>query len=459
MASASGGHALRKRRTRPPQAADTRSGSGGHAGVAGQNAAVRPRPVLLAAAIVLAALNLRPAVASVGPVLPELRDGLRLSGTQTAVLTMLPVLCFGALAPAAPRLARRAGIEVVLMGALVTLVAALAGRVLGGAGLLFAGTVVAGGAIAVANVLLPPLIKRDFPAHTGPLMGIYTMSVAGSAAFAAGATVPGGELLGSGWRGGLALWAALAAVAAVVWLPMLHGRTRPPPEAVAGSVLRSALAWQVTVFFGLQSFQFYAVLAWLPSIYRDYGFSPAAAGLLLSLSGLVQIPVTLLLPAVAARTRDQVALIVVSTAVLGVGLAGVVLAPTTAPYLWVALIGVGYGGCFALALALFVLRATGVHETARLSAMAQTVGYLISSCGPLAFGMVHELTGSWGVPLVLLIVLLVPQLWCGALAGRARVLAGRDGPAAGSPPRRRPRRRHRRRQGDDRGGGVAAAGG
>jgi CP family cyanate transporter-like MFS transporter len=335
---------------------------------------------------------------------------------------MLPVLCFGALAPAAPRLARRAGIEAALMVVLLVLVVALVGRVLAGPGVLLAGTVLAGGAIAVANVLLPPLIKRDFPHRTGVLMGVYTMSVTGAAAVAAGATVPGARLVGLGWRGGLGMWAAPAALAALVWLPMLRSRTRPPPDPAEGRLARSPLAWQVTAFFCLQSMQFYATLAWLPSIYRDHGYSPAAAGLLLSLSGLVQIPVTLLVSALAVRARDQVALTVGSTAVLGIGLAGMVLAPTAAAYLWVGLVGVGYGACFALALALFVLRAARVQETARLSAMAQSVGYLVSSCGPLLFGVVHEASGSWRAPLGLLLVLLVPQLWCGVLAGRARTL-------------------------------------
>jgi len=380
---------------------------------------MRRHPLLLGLAIALVAFNLRAPLASVGPVLPELRDGLRLSGTGAAVLTMLPVLCFGALAAVAPRLARRFGIEPVLMGVLIALVAGLAGRVLAGPSLLFAGTILLGSAIALANVLLPPLIKRDFPAHTGAMMGVYTMSVTASAAVAAGVTVPVGGLLALDWRGALGFWAVPAALAAVAWVPQLRARTRPPEEPAGGrSLLRDALAWQVTVFFGLQSMLFYALLAWLPSIYREHGYSPAAAGFLLSLLGLVQIPVTLVLPGFATRAPNQVRHIVVATALLGAGLAGVLLAPTAAPYLWVVLAGIGSGSCFALALALFVLRARRVHDTARLSAMAQTVGYLISACGPLLFGLVHEFTGSWTAPLLLLVVLLVPLLWCGVLAGR-----------------------------------------
>jgi CP family cyanate transporter-like MFS transporter len=393
----------------------------------GTSAADRPvRPwhgVLLAAAVVIVAINLRPAVAGVGPVLPDLRAGLPLSGTGAAVLTTLPVLCFGLLATTAPRLVRRFGMETVLVGTMVALAAGTAGRVLAGATALFAGTVVLGGAIAVGNVLLPPLVKRDFPDRTGLMMGVYTMAVSGAAAVAAGLAVPLATASGLGWRGALGLWAVPAVVAAVAWLPRLRGRTRPAAAPPSGpSLLRSPLAWQLTVFFGLQSLSFYAVLAWLPSMYRDFGASPAMAGFLLSLSGLVQIPVSLVLPSLAGRARNQAAYAVGATVLIGLGLAGVLLAPMAAPYLWVVLIGVGQGACFALGLNLFVLRARHVAETARVSAMAQSIGYTLCAFGPLLVGVLHEAVGSWTPPLVLLLSLLVPQVVTGALAGRARTV-------------------------------------
>lgn len=384
--------------------------------------------VLLGVTIALAAFNLRPALASVGPVLPELRRDLGLSGAGAAALTMLPLLCFAAFSSTAPRLARRFGIEPVVMVALVAIMIGLAERVLGGPSVLFTGTVLVGGAIAIANVLLPPLIQRDFPGRTGLMMGVYTASLSGSAAVAAGLTVPAGDAIGLGWRGALGCWALPAVVAAALWSPLLRASTRPPRRSGERSVslLRNALAWQVTVFFGLQSMLFYAVLAWLPTIYREHGFSPAAAGFLLALCGFVQIPVTLLLPSVATRARNQVVLVAVATLLFGVGLAGVMVAPTAAPYLWAVLIGVGSGACFALALALFVLRSAHVRDTARLSAMAQTAGYVISACGPLLLGLVHEMTGSWTVALLTLLLLAVPQLVCGMLAGRVRWIGERS---------------------------------
>lgn len=384
---------------------------------------MRKHAVVMGLTVMMVALNLRAAVASVGPVLPEIRTDLGLTGTGAAVLTMLPLLCFGVLAVVAAGLARRAGMEPVLMVALILLMAGLGGRVLGGPSLLLAGTVVIGGAIAIANVLLPPLIKREFPSGVGLMMGVYTMSMAGSAALASGVTVPVGNVIGQGWRGALWIWTWPAALAAVAWLPMLSRSTKPPQRRVLGpSLARHPLAWQVTVYFGLQSMMFYAMLSWLPSIYREHGYSPEAAGVPMSLCGLAQIPVALLLPRFATKAANQVVHIAVSTVFMGAGILGVLIAPTSAPYLWAVLFGIGTGACLAMGLALFVLRTSQVEDTARLSGMAQSIGYLICACGPLLFGLVHDLTHSWSVPLVMLLLFLVPQLIMGMLAGRARLL-------------------------------------
>lgn len=380
-----------------------------------------PRSLLLTLAIVLAAANLRPALASVGPVLDDVRADLDLATTGAALLTTLPVLCLGVLAPLAPRLARRLGFERTLAAVLVVLLTGLLLRVADGPAVLFAGTAAAAGAIAVGNVLVPALIKRDFPGRTGTMMGIYTMSLSGAAALAAGMTVPVGELLGAGWRGALAAWAVLPALALVAWLPFARQATAPgsvsSPDAGA-RLLRDPLAWQVTVFFGLQSLSFYSVLAWLPSVYRDQGFPAASAGLLLSVATVVQAPVGLLTPRLATHGRDQRWVVAVAGLLVAVGFLGILLAPTAAPYLWVAVLGVGHGASFALALLLTVLRARTSAETARLSAMAQTIGYTIAAAGPLLVGALRAASGSWTLPLVLLLGLLVPQLAAGLGAGR-----------------------------------------
>jgi CP family cyanate transporter-like MFS transporter len=184
------------------------------------------------------------------------------------------------------------------------------------------------------------------------------------------------------------------------------------------SLLREPLAWQVTVFFGLQSLSFYAVLSWLPTIYRDHGYSPAAAGLVLSASTFLQIPVALLLPRAAARAGDQRAHAAGAALLTAAGLTGVLMAPTAAPYLWAALLGLGQGASFAVGLLLFVVRSRGPADTARLSAMAQTFGYLLAAGGPFMVGTIYDAARSWSPPVLLLLLLLVPQAAAGVLAGR-----------------------------------------
>jgi CP family cyanate transporter-like MFS transporter len=292
-------------------------------------------PVVVGIAIALVAANLRPALASVGPVLPDIRTDLGLSGAQTAMLVSVPVLCLGVFATIAPRLARRWGMEPVIAMALAAITAGLLLRVVEAEGLLFTGTVLVSAAIAIGNVLLPALIKRDFPHHSGTMMGVYTMALSGSAAVAAALTVPAGDLIGRGWRGALGAWVSLALPAFALGLPCAGGHT-PPPSSPTGSpsrtLLREPLAWQVTVFFGLQSLAFYAVLSWLPSIYREHGYSPTAASFVLAVSTFVQIPVTLVIPRILAAARDQRLHAAVCTLFTAAGLLGVLAAPTTAPY-------------------------------------------------------------------------------------------------------------------------------
>lgn len=378
----------------------------------------RSRVALAAVAVVAVAANLRPAVASVGPVLPDIRADLGMSAAAAAVLTAAPVLCFGAVAGAGPWLARRVGMRraVALLAAVI--LAGLLVRVAAGMVTLFAGTVLAAAAIAAANVLLPSLIKDDFGHRTGLMMGLYTTALTGSAAAAAGLTVPLGQVIGHGWRGALGVWAALAVLALALWLPRLHDaprhtRVRRP----ASSRLRhSTVAWMVTAYFGLQSLSFYAVLSWLPTLYRDHGYSAAAAGGLLSLSALVQVPVALTLPSVATRMHHQGLLVAGSAALTAFGLLGILVEPTAAPVLWVVALGFGQGSAFPIALTLLVLRTRTSVTTTQLSAMAQSFGYLIAAGGPALIGALHAASGGWRVPFGVLVALLVPQTFVGLRA-------------------------------------------
>ncbi|HYB27026.1 MAG TPA: MFS transporter [Solirubrobacteraceae bacterium] len=383
--------------------------------------------MLLAVAMILLAANLRPAAAAVGPLLGRIQADTGLSSFGAGALTTLPVLCFGALAPLAPALARRLGERRTVAVALAVLLLGLLVRLVPGLGFLFLGTALAGAAIAVGNVLLPVLVRGNFPHRVGLLTGLYTTSLVGFAALAAGISVPVANAFGGGWRPGLAVWALPAAVAFVVWAPQLRrGRRAAVPAgnrmAGARTLLGDRVAWAVTLFFAVQSAGFYATLAWLPSVFHSHGMSTTKSGLLLSLSLVVGLIPALTLPSLAARAYDQRAFVVVVISCIALGWLGVILAPTSVPYLWVVLLGLGQNAAFPLALTLIVLRGGSVTNTAALSTLVQTVGYLVAAMGPLAIGAVHQLTGSWTPALIVLLALLAPQLALGLAAARNRTV-------------------------------------
>jgi MFS transporter, CP family, cyanate transporter len=395
-------------------------------------------PALLAGGVILVAINLRPAAASIGPVLDRIQADTGLSSGWAGALTTLPVLCFGLLAPLAPALARRLGVHTAIAVAMMALVAGMLLRLVPGDAFLFAGTALAGAAIATGNVLLPVIVRRDFPGRTGTAMALYTTSLIGFAALSAGTTVPLANGLGGGWRPGLGIWAAPAAVAALAWLPALvrrdvngsapAGNGTPPTPAprtpAVRPLLRQPLAWHVTLFFAVQSGGFYATLAWLPDIFRSHGASESHAGFLLSLSIVVGLLTSTTLPGLATRMRDQRWLVVVCTTVWAVGLIGILVAPMSAPYLWAVLLGLGQNSTFPLALMLIVLRGGALATTEGLSTLSQSVGYVLAAIFPLAVGAMHGAAGSWTPPLILLLALLVPQFVFGLAASRNRQLIG-----------------------------------
>ncbi|WP_170297131.1 MFS transporter [Georgenia thermotolerans] len=292
------------------------------------------------------AVNLRPALTSVGPLLPEIRRddlGLGLGVTQAGVLTTAPLLFFALGAPLAPRLARRFGLERTVLAVLAVVALALAARPWGGFALLLLGTAVAAGAIAVANVLVPALIRRELPSRAMAVMGAYSLTLALGATIAAGVTVPIAGWLG-GWRWGLASWALLAVVALVLWAPRGRGGAAADLGSAATRQLwRHPLAWQVSAYLGTQSVGFYCVVAWLPSIARESGMTATNAGLLLSTSILVGAGSGLLVPVLSSRARDQRVAAAGMVVFILAGLAGLALAPAAAPWLWAVLLGIGEG--------------------------------------------------------------------------------------------------------------------
>jgi len=387
----------------------------------------RAATVAVVLAIVAVALNQRPAVVAVAPVLGDLRADTGLSAAMAGLLTAVPVLCFGAFAPFAPRLARRIGLQTAVALSLLLLAAGIALRLLPPVALLYAGSLIAGAAIALANVLLPAYVKREFE-HPGPVMGLYSASLNVGAAAGAAATVPLAAALGVDWRAGLGLWLVLALAALALWLPVAGtGRRRgTAPEVVSSgswSLLRQPLAVQVTVYLGLQSVQFYAVSAWLPTLLADSGVPVREGGLLLGLANVVGAVGALVVPAQAGRMRTQRPLVAVVIASYAVGLGGLLLAAHSWTELWVCAFGLAQGSGFALALTLIVLRSPTPLTAARLGGVAQCLGYLLAAGGPPVLGALHDLTGGWAWPLALLLVLLVPMVWAGWGAARDAVLA------------------------------------
>ncbi|WP_296263183.1 CynX/NimT family MFS transporter [Pseudomonas sp. UBA6562] len=378
------------------------------------------RAWLLLLGLVLVALNLRPALSSLSPLLGQVSERLGLSASSAGLLTTLPVLCLGLFAPLAPRLARRFGAERVILGILLTLAIGILLRSTLGVTGLFVGSLLAGASIGIIGVLLPGIVKRDFPKQAGTLMGVYTMALCLGAALAAGASVPISHHFADSWAIGLGVWLVPALVAMLVWSPQArqgHGLHKVAYR-VRG-LWRDPLAWQVTLYMGLQSSLAYIVFGWLPSILIGRGLSPTQAGLVLSGSVIVQLVSSLSAPWLATRGKDQrLAIVLVMLMTLG-GLFGCLYAPLSGLWGWAVLLGLGQGGTFALALTLIVLRSKDAHVASNLSSMSQGVGYTLASMGPFAVGLVHDLTDGWAAVGWIFAGLGLGAIGFGLKAGRA----------------------------------------
>ncbi|NYJ08665.1 MFS transporter [Petropleomorpha daqingensis] len=392
---------------------------------------------MLLAGVLLAGLNLRLSIAAVSPVLPEIRADLHLSATVAGLLTTLPVLCFAGFAPVAAWFGRRVGAERAILLGLVLLGAATALRVLDGAPVLLAGTVLLGAAMAVGNVLLPAVVKRDFGPRAGTVTGLYTATFTVGAAATAALTAPLAAVWG--WRAALGCWAVLAVVAVVVWALATRGDRGVPGARAAGPsggprVWRSGLAWAVSTALMLQTGLYYAVTAWLPSLLVDeLGRGGAAAGA--SAGSLFQslgIPGTLIVPLVVRRSTSQRGLGLVVAAGWAVLVVGLLVAPAAWP-VWAVVGGIAQGAGLALAFTLVVLRSADEEQARQLSGMGQLVGYGGGALAPLAVGALYAVGGSWTLPLGFLVVLVVVQAAVLFRAGRPGTLAPlseRTGPEA-----------------------------
>ncbi|MCG5214552.1 CynX/NimT family MFS transporter [Streptosporangium sp. KLBMP 9127] len=381
----------------------------------------RSASVLLIIGFVLVSLNLRPALAGVSPLLDQIMADLGLTPAAGGAITTVMVVCLGLLAPLAPLLANRIGLDRTVLAGLLILAAGVVLRSLDGLAGLYLGAAVAGTAIAILNVVMPGVVKQHFPDRIGLFTGIYVSGLVVGAATASGLMIPLERATGFGWREVAASVALPAVVAAVLWLPQAlrrpHGSYANGPRPYR-ALLRRRVTWYVMIFMGLQSLTFYVMLAWLPTIFLEAGLPADQAGYLLGLTNLAQVIATLGVPVHAGRARSQVPHVTLAALFTIVGYLGVWLAPTTVPWLWMIVLGVGQGASIALALLIIALRAPDPASVTALSAVAQTFGYAFAALGPLLIGLLRQTSGGWGVPLAVGLGICGLQTGFGFLAGR-----------------------------------------
>ncbi|WP_136064785.1 MFS transporter [Modicisalibacter radicis] len=377
------------------------------------------------ALMILVALNLRPALSSMAPMLVRIQQDLGLSGLSIGVLTTLPVLCLGVFAPLAPWLTRLLGAERTLSVALLLLGVALIVRANSHPLPLYLGTLGVGAAIGIAGTLLPALVKRELAQGADLVTGVYTMALCLGGALGAGFSVPLAELLGS-WRLALGSWAALAFIALLAWrLQMPHPRPERsalPRRGPRPRLTRQALAWQVTGYMGSQSALAYIVFGWLPTLLQRRGMDEAAAGWLLAASVIAQLVTALGAPWLARLGRDQRPTILALLACTATGVIILLQAPLEWRWWGAMLLGLGQGGSFSMALTLIVLRSANSQLAGQLSSMAQGIGYSLAATGPLLVGILIEFSDSMELLTLVLLGFIGAAAVCSLLAGRQRQL-------------------------------------
>lgn len=377
--------------------------------------------------IMIVGANLRAPLTSVGTVISFIRVDLDLSHTLAGLITTLPLMAFALVSPFAPKLSEKFGMERTILYSLIVLCIGIVLRSMFGAGMLFFGTLLIGLAIAIGNVLIPVIIKLNFPFRVGIVMGFYAVGMNVFGAIGSGITVPLMEFKEMGWQGSLQIWAVLALLAIVMWLPQLKAKRESLDITEAKKpdtpIWKSAIAWYITIFMGLQSLMFYTLITWLPDILHLHGYEPAAAGWLLFLMQVALIPITFVVPIIAEKMKDQRLLgaLIASFFIVSVGFIMLGIKPLI-PVAMI-LLGIACGSAFSLCMMLFSLRTSNGTEAAKMSGMAQSFGYLLAASGPAIFGALHDLTGGWTAPLILLVIAGFGILFTAVQAGRNRVIS------------------------------------
>ncbi|WP_281413793.1 CynX/NimT family MFS transporter [Ornithinibacillus massiliensis] len=379
---------------------------------------------LVVAGIIIVAFNLRPAITSVGPLMSTIRDDVGLSNWSVGLLTSLPLIAFAFMSPIAARLGNRFTNEKVILWGLIFLLAGIAVRSVSLIGLIFLGTLLVGVGISVCNVLLPGVVKDKFPLKVGLMTSVYSTAMGIFAATASGVSVPLANGIGLGWKVALSVWATPAVLGIIIWI-YLSNKSRhatPETEFITGTdtnVWKSALAWQIAAYMGLQSFLFYVTISWLPEILHSHGMSMETAGWLLSYTQFVGLPASFLVPVLAAKFASQRLIVLVMGICSMVGFTGLLLGTNNILIIIsITLIGLALSGTFALALAFLGMRARDAKQAASLSGMAQALGYILAAIGPIFIGYLFDLTHAWTIPIISLMIVALLVTVFGFGAGR-----------------------------------------
>lgn len=379
--------------------------------------------ILLLAAVILISLNLRPPLTGVGPLIGEIRTDTGLSNSLLGLLTTIPILCFGIFSVFTALITRRFGTEWSMAFALVLLSGGIFLRVVPSAFALFAGTAILGIGIAIGNVLLPGIVKKQFPGYVGWLTGIYSAMLAIGASAASGISVPLSERAGLGWRWALAVWGFFALAAFISWLPQLRNKLPEINKKGFRSSLRqlgkSKLAWHVAVFMGVQSLSFYILITWLPEILIDRGMESEKAGWYLAMMQAVGVAGTLLVPAWSSKQKRQQLPIAGIVILEIISLGGLMIPSLSYVAIWISILGFCMGASFGMALLFIVLRSRDSTSANELSGMSQSVGYSFAAFGPVLFGAISDVSGSWYIPLGFLFLVSFVKLYSGWKSGNS----------------------------------------
>lgn len=382
---------------------------------------------LLIIGVILVGANLRVPLTSAGALVSFIRDDFGISNALAGAITTLPLIAFALLSPFAPKIANKIGMERTIAISLALLIIGILIRSAGAIELLFTGTLLVGLGIAVGNVLIPGIIKMNFPFKIGLMTGLYAIVMNVFGALGSGLSIPIATSGSFGWRGSLVIWSGLALITLFIWLPQLmkkHDAKKKINNQKIGGMLRSPLAWKITVFMGAQSLIFYTLITWLPTILTANGYDIHLAGWGVFIFQFASIPFTFIIPVIADRMKNQVMLAFVSSGLILAGIIGLLAGLSELSILWVVFLGIGNGSAFSLSMMFFTLRTKDGYEAAELSGMAQSLGYLLAAVGPVLVGGLQDITGSWTLPLSMMALFAIVMLIMGIASGKNKQVSG-----------------------------------